>query len=128
MLKQMLPPFKIGAGGVLGNGRQYMSWITLEDVARAIQFAIDTPQLSGPVNVVAPQPVTNREFTKTLGGVLNRPTVLPMPAFAARILFGEMADALLLSSARVEPVQLRQAGFEFEHSELEPALRSVLSA
>ena len=125
-LKQMLPPFQVGAGGVLGSGRQFMSWITLEDVVRAIQFAIDSPQLSGPVNVVAPQPVTNREFTKTLGHVLNRPTVLPMPAFAARILFGEMADALLLASARVEPVELRQAGFEFNHSELEPALRSVL--
>ncbi len=125
-LQKMLLPFKLGAGGVLGNGRQYFSWISLDDVVRAIQFAVENDSLSGPVNLVSPNTVTNREFTKTLGQVLSRPTVLPMPAFAARLAFGEMADSLLLASTRVVPKALATAGFDYQHSELEPALRHLL--
>lgn len=125
-LAQMLTPFKMGAGGVLGSGRQYMSWITLDDVLNAILFAKDTESISGPINVVAPNPVTNQEFTKTLGKVLGRPTVLPMPAFAARLAFGEMADALLLASSRVIPERLKESGFAFQHTDLEGGLRHVL--
>jgi uncharacterized protein (TIGR01777 family) len=126
-LKSMLTPFKLGVGGVIGSGRQYFSWITLEDLVRAIQFALNASALSGPVNAVAPHPVTNREFTKTLGRVLRRPTVFPMPAFAARLAFGEMADEMFLASARVEPKALAATQFEFAHPQLEPALRHILS-
>lgn len=125
-LAKMLTPFKLGAGGVLGSGQQYISWIALEDVARGLQFAIETPELAGPVNLVAPNPVTNREFTKTLGRVLGRPTIFPVPAFAAKLAFGEMAEALLLASTRVAPTALEAAGFEFQHPQLEPALRHLL--
>lgn len=125
-LRKMLTPFKLGAGGPIGDGRQYMSWVAVDDVARAMAFLLATPQAAGAVNLVAPRAVTNREFTKTLGRVLHRPTVLPLPAFAARLAFGEMADALLLSSTRVVPQALSAAGFEFRWPELEPALRHVL--
>ena len=125
-LGKMLPLFKLGLGGVLGSGEQYMSWITRDDLVRAFHFALTQPELAGPVNGVGPSPVTNREFTKTLGLVLRRPTILPAPAFALRLALGEMADQLLLASARVEPTALRTAGFEFEHAELEPALRDLL--
>jgi uncharacterized protein len=126
-LAKMLTPFKLGLGGIVGRGRQYMSWITLDDLVRAIQFSLSAAALSGPVNATAPQPVTNREFTKTLGHVLRRPTVFPMPAFAARLAFGEMADDILLGGARVEPRALTNARFEFAYPELEPALRHILS-
>lgn len=125
-LARMLTPFKMGAGGKLGSGAQYMSWLTIDDAVGMIHHAIATPSLAGPVNAVAPNPVTNSEFTKTLGRVLGRPTIFPMPAFAARLLFGEMADALLLSSARVEPAALAKSGYRFRHAELEGALRHVL--
>ena len=125
-LKKMLTPFKLGGGGILGNGRQYFSWITLNDVVLAILFVLDNELFSGAVNLVTPNPVTNYEFTKTLGRVLSRPTVLPMPAFAARLLFGDMADALLLASARVVPSKLTEAGFGYQHAQLEPALRHLL--
>ncbi|GJM24151.1 MAG: hypothetical protein DHS20C16_05660 [Phycisphaerae bacterium] len=125
-LAKMLTPFKMGAGGVIGNGKQYMSWITLNDVVRSIIHSIKTESLAGPVNAVAPEAVTNRAFTKTLGRVLSRPTIFPMPAFAARIAFGEMADALLLSSIRVVPNQLASSGFVFDHPKLEGALSSIL--
>jgi uncharacterized protein (TIGR01777 family) len=125
-LKKMLTPFRLGVGGILGNGRQYLSWLTLDELVRVIQFALNASALCGPVNAVAPQSVTNREFTKTLGRVLRRPTVIPMPAFMPRLAFGEMADELLLASARVEPRALSAAGFEFAHPQLEPALRHVL--
>jgi uncharacterized protein (TIGR01777 family) len=124
---KMLTPFKLGLGGVVGSGRQYMSWIALEDLVRAIQFALSAAALNGPMNGTAPHPVTNREFTKTLGRVLGRPTILPMPAFAARLAFGEMADDILLGGARVEPRALTTARFEFAHPELESALRSILA-
>ena len=126
-LKEMLTPFKLGSGGVLGSGRQYFSWIALEDLLRAIQFVLSNDSLAGPVNLVSPNPVTNREFTKTLGRVLSRPTVLPMPAFAARLVFGEMAEALLLASTRVIPVKLQNAGFTYHYPEIEPALRAILA-
>jgi uncharacterized protein len=126
-LKKMLTPFKLGAGGKVGDGRQYMSWVALEDVVAAIQFALATQQAAGPMNLAAPRPVTNLEFTKTLGNVLHRPTIFPMPAFAARLIFGEMADALLLSSTRVVPQALTTAGYQFRWPELEPALRHLLA-
>lgn len=125
-LAKMLPPFKMGVGGPLGNGKQYMSWIALDDVVGIINFALTDPHLKGPVNVVSPNPVTNRDFTKTLGKTLSRPTVFPMPAFAARLLFGEMADALLLSSARAMPDKLTTAGYKFKYVSLAEALRHLL--
>lgn len=125
-LKSMLLPFKLGAGGILGNGKQYFSWIELDDIVSAMQFILSNDSLNGPVNLVAPHPVTNREYTKTLGKVLGRPTILPMPAFAARLALGEMADELLLASTRVLPKELERAGFSFEYPELEPALRHAL--
>ncbi|MFN9271082.1 MAG: TIGR01777 family oxidoreductase [Planctomycetaceae bacterium] len=126
-LQKMLTPFKLGAGGILGSGNQYMSCISLRDVVRAVEFSLTNPAASGPLNTVCPQPVTNREFTKTLGKVLGRPTIFPMPAFAARLAFGEMADALLLSSSRVGPEGLTKAGFEFLDPTLEASLRSALA-
>ena len=125
-LQKMLLPFKMGAGGVVGSGRQYWSWITLDDVIGAIYHALATDELSGPVNAVAPNPVTNREFTKILGEVLSRPTLFPLPGFAARLALGEMADELLLSSTRVKPKKLLASGYEFRKSDLESALRHVL--
>lgn len=126
-LAKMLTPFKLGVGGRIGNGSQFMSWITLEDLVRAIGFTLEDEAQAGPVNAVAPRPVTNAEFTRTLGRVLGRPTIFPMPAFAARAAFGEMADALLLASARVQPARLQAAGFAFHHAELEEGLRAVLT-
>ena len=125
-LAKMLPPFRLGAGGLLGSGRQYMSWVSLDDAVRALLHILRTDDLRGPINVTAPSPATNREFTKTLGRVLRRPTIAPMPAFAARLLFGEMADEMLLASTRVQPVALVASGFEFRHRELEEALRDLL--
>jgi uncharacterized protein len=125
-LAKILPPFRAGLGGVLGNGRQYMSWIALDDAVGAIHHAIVTDSLQGPTNAVAPQAVTNQEFTKTLGKVLGRPTVVPLPAFAARLMFGEMADELLLASARVQPAKLLASGYSFRYPELEGALRHLL--
>jgi uncharacterized protein (TIGR01777 family) len=126
-LAKMLPPFRMGIGGKIGSGKQWMSWIALDDVVGALKFALANETLSGPVNFVAPNPVTNSEFTKTLGKVLSRPTLFPIPVFGVRLLFGEMADALLLSSQRVAPERLKQAGYEFEYSNLEPAMSHVLA-
>jgi uncharacterized protein (TIGR01777 family) len=125
-LAKMLLPFKLGAGGVLGSGKQYMSWIALDDVLGVLTHALQNNELSGPVNAVAPHPVSNYQFTKTLGKVLKRPTILPMPAFAARLVFGQMADELLLASARVVPKKLEEAAYRFQYPELEGALRHVL--
>ena len=127
-LAKMLTPFKLGAGGIVGNGRQYVSWITLDDTAAALAHLLATETVSGPVNLVAPAPVTNREFTKTLGRVLRRPTLFPLPGFVARVVFGEMADALLLASTRVKPVNLLGSGYVFRHGSLEEGLRAVLGA
>ncbi|MBI3245858.1 MAG: TIGR01777 family protein [Deltaproteobacteria bacterium] len=126
-LAKMLPPFRFGLGGVLGDGSQYMSWIALDDVVGALYQVLLSEQISGAVNIVAPNAVTNREFTKTLGRVLRRPTWLPFPAFAARLMFGEMADALLLASTRVEPRQLLATGYTFRYGFLDAALRHVLA-
>ena len=125
-LAKMLMPFRLGLGGVIGNGRQWMSWITLDDAVGAISRALTDESLRGPVNTVAPQPVTNREFVKTLGRVLHRPAVFPLPAFAARLALGEMADALLLSSQRVEPAKLVASGYRFHFPELHGALQHLL--
>jgi uncharacterized protein (TIGR01777 family) len=125
-LKKMLMPFKLGVGGRVGSGRQYMSWVAIDDVAGAIVFALANSHVEGSLNLAAPRPVTNYEFTKTLGRVLRRPTVAPMAAFGARLAFGEMADALLLSSTRVTPQRLQAAGYQFRHAELEGALRHLL--
>ena len=126
-LKTMLPPFRLGLGGRLGSGRQFMSWIALDDAVGAIQQALMTDASHGPVNLVTPHRVTNQEFTKTLGRVLGRPTqVFPMPAAAARLAFGEMADALLLSSAKVHPAKLLTSGYAFRDPQLEAALRHML--
>jgi len=125
-LAKMLLPFRLGAGGVVGSGRQWWSWVALDDAVGAIGHALVTPGLSGPVNVVAPNAVTNADFTRSLGRALGRPTLLPVPAFAARLAFGEMADALLLASARVVPERLQQTGYSFRHPELESAWRHML--
>lgn len=125
-LKKMLPPFKLGVGGRLGSGKQFMSWIALDDLVGVIEHAITHGTLAGPVNAATPNPVTNQDFTKTLGRVLGRPTVLPVPSLAVRLLFGEMGDALLLASARLEPARLAASGYQFHYPELEPALRHVL--
>jgi uncharacterized protein (TIGR01777 family) len=125
-LAKMLTPFRLGVGGVVGTGKQYMSWVALDDVLGVIHYALSTETLHGPVNVVAPQPVTNQEFTRALGKVLGRPTLLPMPAFAARLAFGEMADALLLASTRVVPARLLAAGYAFRYPALADALRHLL--
>ena len=125
-LAKMLTPFKMGGGGVVGSGRQYWSWISLDDAAGAIYHALMTDSIHGPVNAVAPDSVTNREFTKTLGRVLSRPSITPVPAFAARLALGEMADELLLSSTRVRPKRLLNSGYAFRHDSLEDALRHML--
>ena len=125
-LAKMLLPFKACLGGTIGSGRQYMSWISIDDIAAVLHHAIDSSDMQGPLNGVSPHPLTNRDFTKTLGKVLHRPTVLPLPAFMARLVFGEMADELLLTSTRVSAERLLESGFEFRHPELEEALRAVL--
>jgi len=124
-LPRIALPFRLGAGGVIGSGRQYWSWIELGDLARALELCL---ALDGPVNAVAPAPATNRELTRLLGRVLGRPTLIPLPAAAVRLLLGEMGRALLLDSARVLPRRLERAGFRFRHPELEGALRAALAA
>ena len=125
---RMLLPFKLGLGGPVGPGTQYLSWITLHDAVRALLHVLATPSFEGPVNVVSPNPVRNKEFVSSLGRALNRPAVLPLPAFAARLLLGEMADDLLLASQRVIPRKLLESGFTFEYPELEQAIRHVLES
>ncbi|MEQ8854237.1 TIGR01777 family oxidoreductase [Gimesia sp.] len=125
-LGQMLTPFKMGVGGRLGSGKQYWSWIALPDVINALQFCLNHSELAGPVNFVAPDEVTNLEFTKTLGKVLSRPTCLPVPAWGVKTAFGEMGQELMLTSARVVPKKLTEAGFQFQYPQLEDAFRSVL--
>ena len=125
-LAKMMTPFKIGMGGKIGSGTQYMSWIAMDDVTSAIYHTLITESLKGPVNVTAPNPVTNKEFTNTLGEVLKRPAVVPIPAFAAKLAFGEMANDLLLASTNVAPKRLSDSGYEFQYPKLEPALKHVL--
>ncbi|HLL72925.1 MAG TPA: TIGR01777 family oxidoreductase [Pyrinomonadaceae bacterium] len=125
-LKKMLTPFKMGAGGRIGSGEQYMSWIAIEDAVGAIMHALEHEELVDAVNAVAPRAVTNGEFTKTLGGALGRPTIFSVPAFAARLAFGEMADAALLVSQRAQPARLIATNYQFKYPELEGALRHAL--
>lgn len=126
IIGSMLMPFKLGLGGKVGAGKQVMSWVAMDDVVSAISFILSHQTLRGPINVVAPRPVTNEEFTKTLGRVLSRPTFMAMPAFAARLAFGEMADEMMLSSTRVAGKVLSEAGFRFQYPDLEGAVREML--
>jgi len=126
-LVRMLLPFRLGLGGPLGSGRQWMSWITRDDLAAVIERALADQAFAGPVNAVSPGAVTNREFSTVLGRVLRRPAVLPAPAFALRLALGALADELLLASVRVAPARLAAAGFAFADSALEPALRRLLA-
>jgi len=127
-LARQLPLFRFGLGGRLGSGRQYTSWVTLEDEVEAIRFALDTPGLRGPLNLTAPRPVTNGEFTATLGRVLHRPAVLPVPPVALRLVLGrQLADEAILAGQRVLPRALLDAGYQFTQPELEDGLRSVLA-
>jgi hypothetical protein len=125
-LQQMLPPFRVGLGARLGSGRQWMSWVSLADVIAAILFALEQTKLAGPVNVTAPNPLTNAEFTRALGQQLHRPAFLAVPAFAVRMLFGQMGDEALLASARVQPEKLLASGFRFSMPEINRALRAAL--
>jgi uncharacterized protein (TIGR01777 family) len=125
-LKRMLLPFRMGAGGRIGSGRQWVSWVAVDDLIGGVHHAIMDESLSGPVNVTAPAPVTSREFAATLGHALGRPSMVPAPAFALKLMFGEMADTALLSSQRVMPVKLSESGYRFRYPELDAALRHVL--
>jgi uncharacterized protein (TIGR01777 family) len=125
-LATMLTPFKFGVGGVVGRGQQWMSWVSLDDVVRIVNYAFENEHLRGAVNVVSPHPVTNEEFTKTLGEVLYRPTILPLPEFAVNLVFGEMGDALLIDSTRTIPKRLEEAGFEFRFPNLKSALENAV--
>lgn len=127
-LAKLLLPFQLGLGGIIGNGKQIMSWISLDDVVFAINYLLNDNEISGPVNFVTPLPVTNKEFTKTLGKVLWRPTIFPLPSFIAKLIFGEMADALLLSSLNVKSKKLQQSNFTFAYPDLEAALRHLLKS
>ena len=127
-LKRMIMPFKIGAGGVIGSGEQYMSWVSIDDTVEMIQFAIANDSIQGPINLVTPNAISNRKFTRTFGQVLNRPTIFPLPAFAIRIALGEMADELLLNSTRVFPKKLVESGYKFLKPELSQALEHLTKA
>ncbi|MDQ3520907.1 MAG: DUF1731 domain-containing protein, partial [Gemmatimonadota bacterium] len=120
--------FKMGGGGKLGSGKQYVSWIALSDLVEAIVFLLHRPELSGAFNLTAPEPVTNAVMSETLGHVLGRPSKITVPAFALRMMFGEMADGALLASQRVLPKRLLEAGFQFRYPQMESALRAELGA
>lgn len=126
-LARMLPVFCLGGGGKLASGRQWMSWVSMEDAVGAVQFALARETIVGAVNAVAPSPVTNAEFTETLARVVHRPALFPVPAFALNLMFGEMAQGTLLASQRVVPRQLLAAGYAFRHATLEPALRAAVN-
>jgi uncharacterized protein len=125
-LPQMMLPFKLFVGGKIGSGKQWLSWITLEDTVEALRFALENGHIRGPLNVVSPQPVRNAEFTKALAHAIYRPALFPAPAFALRLALGEMADALLLASQRVLPRKLEQLGFQFRDADLREAFAAVL--
>ncbi len=125
-LAKLLPPFKLGLGGPIGGGRQWMSWISLDDHVRAMEYALFANDLVGAVNFVAPNPVTNAQFADTLGRVLGRPAVIPLPAMALKLMFGEMGEATILNGQRVAPTQLLSGGFAFNHPTLDSALRAML--
>ncbi len=125
-LQRLLLPFKLGGGGRIGNGKQYWSWIDLDDMVGVIHHAIMTDDLEGPVNAGSPNPVTNEEFAKTLGRVLNRPAIFPLPAFVVRIMFRQMADEMLLASGRMQPGKLLDSGYQYRYPDFEGALRHQL--
>ena len=125
-LQPMVLPFRLGLGGRIGSGKQYWSWISLEDVVGAILFALQNESLRGPVNVVSPEPARNEEFVRALGAELHRPTIFPFPAFVVRALLGEMGDAALLGSARVEPSKLKAEGYQFVHPDLKSAIQAAV--
>lgn len=127
-LRTMLPAFRMGLGGVIGTGRQWVSWISLDDLIRLILFVIDEDSISGPINAVAPNPVTNRQLTKAMGRILHRPTLCAVPNFALRLAFGSLADEALLASQRVRSVRLKQTPFKFHHPELPEALQCLLKS
>jgi uncharacterized protein (TIGR01777 family) len=126
-LPQMMRPFQFGVGGKIGSGEQWMSWITLDDAVAILRLALENANITGPLNIVSPQPVTNADFTKLLAAALHRPALFPAPAFALRLLLGEMADALLLSSQRAVPAQLQKLNHLFLHPDLKSALKAVLA-
>jgi len=128
LLASLLPPFRLGLGGPIGSGAQYLSWIALGDVLDALLFLLATESISGPVNVTAPHPLPHLEFVRTLARVLRRPAVIPVPAFALQMIFGHEAAAMMASGQRVLPARLTAAGFRFHHADLEPALRHLLAA
>jgi hypothetical protein len=125
-LPKMLPPFRLGLGGRLGSGRQWWSWVAVQDVVGAMDHVLNHDELQGPVNTVAPNPVSNAEFTTTLASVLKRPAIFPMPAFAVRLIFGQMGTELFLASQRVEPAKLAASGYQFQHPDLKNALQENL--
>jgi uncharacterized protein (TIGR01777 family) len=127
-LGKMLTPFKMGVGGRIGNGRQWMSWIDVQDMVGAIHHILKSDLLHGPVNLVAPKPVTNTEFTQTLASVLSRPAIFPVPAFVVKLVFGEMGETVLLGSQRVEPAQLVGSGYPFRFSDLRASLQTMLKS
>lgn len=127
MLEKMLTPFKMGLGGKVGSGKQYISWVAIDDVVAAIKLALNDDSIRGPLNIVSPRPVTNEQFTRALGEALSRPTVMAMPAFAARLAFGEMADEMLLVSQRVVPKRLTSAGLSFAYPTVQSALERYLN-
>ncbi|MHC4441393.1 MAG: TIGR01777 family oxidoreductase [Planctomycetota bacterium] len=127
-LKQMLTPFKLGLGGVIGSGKQYISWIAIDDLVRIIEFLISADDIYGPVNAVTSHPVTNTQFVKTLGKLLNRPTLFPLPATIVRLRFGQMGQTLLLAGAKVLPEKLQSAGFQFQYPQLDQALQHLLGS
>lgn len=127
-LAKMLPAFRMGVGGNIGSGRQWMSWIHVQELVGAIHHILKTDLLHGPINLVAPKPATNAEFTKTLGSVLSRPTVFPVPAFVAKLAFGQMAAEVLLAGQRVEPATLIASGYPFQYPDLRKALEAVLNS
>jgi hypothetical protein len=125
-LPRMALPFRMGVGGRIGSGRQWISWVTLEDIVGIIRFALETNLLSSPANAVSPNPVQNAQFAAALARVLRRPSIFPTPAFALRLALGEMADSLLLASQKVYPTKLQRLGYRFLYPDLEPALTAVL--
>ena len=123
----MLPPFKLGAGGPVGSGRQYWPWIHRADWIGLVRWTLQTAAASGPINATAPNPVTNKEFARALGRALHRPAFMPAPAFALRLMLGEMADALLLSGQRAVPATAQRLGFAFRHTDVETALQAIFA-
>jgi uncharacterized protein (TIGR01777 family) len=124
-LKQMLPPFQMGVGGRLGSGKQYMSWVALDDLCGIIAYSLSHDDLQGPINAVAPNPVTNNDFTSALGAALHRPTIFPVPGPAIQLLLGEMADELLLSGAKVQPTKVLASGYKYSHPQVGPFLSQL---